>query len=278
MLTLSSHTYRRYRRTRTRVDLQGHERQICTIKLAITEREERKRKRLEKKAAKVVNREVCQKTSARKRPPTTVSASTTPSGTTFGRQAYFRDLQVKLSSCNNYAEMKLAMPEKLPYPPRSDRPSTGFWMNLPIDQVSQILLTNIKDVNTKCLRPVRVEADGNCFPRIGSLLFTGNENNHIEMRMIIAHELLARRHLDHCFFGTGESQQGDTSTANGVRAVLSEVRSRHEAHRSRHPHHLRRGDDDHRPSQFLLWNMADTCILVSDWNTNTGTLPRVRSS
>ena len=125
-------------------------------KLAITEREERKRKRLEKKAAKVVNREVCQKTSARKRPPTTVSASTTPSasGTTFGRQAYFRDLQVKLSSCNNYAEMKLAMPEKLPYPPRSDRPSTGFWMNLPIDQVSQILLTNIKDVNTKCLRPV----------------------------------------------------------------------------------------------------------------------------
>ena len=176
-------------------------------KLAITEREERKRKRLEKKAAKVVNREVCQKTSARKRPPTTVSASTTPSGTTFGRQAYFRDLQVKLSSCNNYAEMKLAMPEKLPYPPRSDRPSTGFWMNLPIDQVSQ-LLTNIKDVNTKGLRPVRVEADGNCFPRTGSLLFTGNENNHIEMRMRIAHELLARRHLDHCFLAQGSHSKG----------------------------------------------------------------------
>ena len=31
MLKLSSHTYRRYRRTRTHMDLQEHERQVCTI-------------------------------------------------------------------------------------------------------------------------------------------------------------------------------------------------------------------------------------------------------
>ena len=35
MLKLSPHTYRRYRRTRTRVDLQEHERQVCTIKNCI---------------------------------------------------------------------------------------------------------------------------------------------------------------------------------------------------------------------------------------------------
>ena len=81
--------------------------------LAITEREERKRKRLEKKVAKVVNREVCQKTGMRKRQLKTVSASSTSSGTTFGHQAYFHDLQ-QLSSCNNYAE-------KPPYLPMSAR-------------------------------------------------------------------------------------------------------------------------------------------------------------
>ena len=57
-----------------------------------------------------------------------------------------------------------------------------------MDDPPEVLLS--KSFPELGLRSVKVMADGNCLPRVGSLLSFGHEANHVEMRVRIAHELI----------------------------------------------------------------------------------------
>ena len=186
-------------------------------KLAIEEKEQRKRIRLEKKAKKAQDDQARQTTRLaarkRKRPSTpmetTTSVTATAPSATIDRQEYFAGLQTLLSNCSTYTAMKLAIPVSLPYPLQVTSPSDIDLQLLPDDTISTALLANMTtNQDTSSLRPVRVEADGNCFPRAGSLLFTGSEARHTEIRVRIVREMLLH---DDDYLDSGVLSEGTSS-------------------------------------------------------------------
>ena len=58
------------------------------------------------------------------------------------------------------------------------------------------------------LRSVGVLADGNCLPRVTSVLATGEEKSHVEMRIRIAHELAMhdKDYMDNHILARGTSK------------------------------------------------------------------------
>ena len=190
-------------------------------KLAIEEKEETKRIRLKKKAKKAQDdlaRQTTRLTRNRKRPSipiattTTAETSTAPSATA-DRQQYFAGLQTLLSNCSTCAAMKLAIPDPLPYPLQVTPPSDIDLQLFPDDTIFTTLLTNmITNEDTSSLRPVRVEGAGNCFPRTGSLLFTGSEARRTEMRVRIVQEMLLHEdeYLDSGVLSQGMSANDPT--------------------------------------------------------------------
>ena len=53
--------------------------------------------------------------------------------------------------------------------------------------------------------PIIIQGDGNCFPRIGSILAHGNAEKHLEMRLRIAVELILHKesYLDEAYLSQG---------------------------------------------------------------------------
>ena len=106
-------------------------------------------------------------TSAPSKPTTTATTSTAQSATA-DRQQYFAGLQELLTTCSTFAAMKLAIPVSLPYPLQVISPSDTDLHLLSDGTISTALLANIvTNEDTSSLRPVCVEADGNCFARKG---------------------------------------------------------------------------------------------------------------
>ena len=59
-----------------------------------------------------------------------------------------------------------------------------------IDSSALALMPNDIPVITRAVFPILVKGDGNCLPRVGSLLAYGSENHHLDIRLRIATELI----------------------------------------------------------------------------------------
>ena len=132
-------------------------------------------------------------------------------GSPADRHAYFARLQAMLSSLSSYGALTLAMPDDLP-PFEAIPPTESRLRTMPTDGISASLLPDIAGVDTSSLRPIRVEGDGNCFPRTASLLCTGTEERHTEMCVRIAHEMVKHEdvYLNSSFLSKGNGASDDS--------------------------------------------------------------------
>ena len=121
-------------------------------------------------------------------------------------ERYFSHLQVTFMCCTSYKALKAVMPSELRPNKAIESPYPNTVASTSRDQCSETLLSmGFDDMN---LRSVGVLADGNCLPRVASMLATGEEKSHVEMRIRIVHELAMhdKDYLDNRILARGTSK------------------------------------------------------------------------
>ena len=123
------------------------------------------------------------------------------------RRRYFSHLQAVLTACKSYDALKQVIPRELPVNLNIDTSRKHDLNALFKDDVSETLLA--ARFPSLRLQSARVMADGNCLPRVCSLLCTGDEEDHVEMRVRIAQELILHEssYLNDAFLDQGTDTQ-----------------------------------------------------------------------
>ena len=173
-------------------------------KLVQTEKEHKKKIRLLKKTQKPP-RQTTRRTRKAKPAGATATSVATAAHSATDRHDYFASIQGLLVNCRSYASMKLTIPDTFLYPFEPTPPSETTLQGMPEDAVAAQLLSQVTGIETSTMWPVHVLGDGNCCPRSASLLFTGSNDRHTEMRVRIVRELLLHddRYLDSSFLCQG---------------------------------------------------------------------------
>ena len=153
-------------------------------KLAQTEKEHKKKIRLLKKTQKPP-RQTTRRTRKAKPAGATATSVATAAHSATDRHDYFASIQGLLVNCRSYASMKLTIPDTFLYPFEPTPPSETTLQGMPEDAIAAQLLSQVTGMETSTMRPVHVLGDGNCCPRSASLLFTGSDDRHTEMRVRI---------------------------------------------------------------------------------------------
>ena len=70
-----------------------------------------------------------------------------------------------------------------------------------------------------CFKSVNVLVDGNCLPRPGCFILTGNEDLHLEMRVRIVHELLQH---DDAYLNDSLLAQGKAAGSHKITSIYAQ--------------------------------------------------------
>ena len=106
------------------------------------------------------------------------------------RYRHFSHVQAVLSSCKSFSAMQSVCPENFPYP-MPEFTSRTCQMSSTTHAPSDALLE--KAFHTFTLKSVDITADGNCLPRTISVITSGTQDSHVEMRVRMVAELLHHR-------------------------------------------------------------------------------------
>ena len=123
------------------------------------------------------------------------------------RQRYFSYVQQVLMACKSFAAIEeIINTVDIKYDlPTASMPTASTPNELSNDAAADHLL---EASGHQDMRSVSILADGNCLPRTGSALLTGEESMHVEIRVLIALELVLNKstYLDENFLSLGRKE------------------------------------------------------------------------